>query len=98
MSARNFKDPQSYIPERWLDNNPQFASDNREALQPFSIGPRNCIGKNLALVEMRLILARFLWNFDIELADSSKDWMEQKVFLLWEKDGMNVKVTPRKVR
>ncbi|KAI9706381.1 MAG: hypothetical protein M1836_003386 [Candelina mexicana] len=44
QSARNFLDPQSFIPERWLDD-PRFASDHKSVLQPFSIGARNCIGK-----------------------------------------------------
>ncbi|EON99670.1 putative cytochrome p450 protein [Phaeoacremonium minimum UCRPA7] len=39
-----FKDPERLIPERWLGD-PEFASDRLEAAQPFSVGPRNCIGK-----------------------------------------------------
>jgi cytochrome P450 len=43
-SASNFTDPETFAPERWLDD-PRFASDKRSALQPFSVGPRNCIGQ-----------------------------------------------------
>ena len=43
-SFRNFEDPDSFIPERWLKD-PKYAGDDRTALQPFSFGPRNCIGK-----------------------------------------------------
>ena len=43
-SARNFKDPDKFIPERWLGD-PAFSGDVKEVLQPFSTGPRNCIGK-----------------------------------------------------
>lgn len=43
-SARNFADPDRFVPERWLGD-PRFAADKRAALQPFSIGARNCIGK-----------------------------------------------------
>ena len=44
----NFVDPDSFLPERWLEGNDkegQFASDRREVLQPFSFGPRVCIGR-----------------------------------------------------
>jgi len=41
---KNFKDPLSYRPERWLGD-PEFAGDNKEAFQPFHLGSRNCIGK-----------------------------------------------------
>ncbi|PLN85487.1 cytochrome P450 [Aspergillus taichungensis] len=39
----NFKRPNEFIPERWISD--EYASDNKAALQPFSFGPRNCLGK-----------------------------------------------------
>lgn len=43
-SESNFKDPEAFIPERWLGDE-RFASDKKEALQPFGMGPRGCLGK-----------------------------------------------------
>lgn len=43
-NPENFNMPNSFIPERWLGD-ARFASDKRDAFQPFSWGPRNCIGK-----------------------------------------------------
>ncbi|EAQ83585.1 hypothetical protein CHGG_09989 [Chaetomium globosum CBS 148.51] len=81
----HFKDPFAYHPERWLDD-PAFAGDHKEAFQPFHLGPRNCLGKNLAYIEMRLILVRILWNFDLRIAEDSLDWMsKQRIYNLWEK-------------
>ena len=65
-------------------------------LQPFSVGPRNCLGRNLALAEMRLILARMLWNFDIELCPKSDSWIDQKIKTLWIKLPLMCKLTVRK--
>ncbi|KFY92053.1 hypothetical protein V500_04337 [Pseudogymnoascus sp. VKM F-4518 (FW-2643)] len=92
-SEANFREPNSFIPERFLDD-PRFASDNKQALQPFSVGPRNCVGRNLAYAEMRLILAQVIWNFDMELAAESENWADQKIFSLWEKEPLQVKLTP----
>ncbi|KAL0933736.1 cytochrome p450 [Colletotrichum truncatum] len=93
-SEKNFKDPKNYHPERWLGD-PKFASDNKDAFQPFHLGPRNCIGRNLAYVEMRTILTRMLWNFDMKIADDSTNWVgRQKIYLLWEKGPLNVYLTP----
>jgi cytochrome P450 len=39
-----FKHPDSFVPERWLGD-PRYDSDKKGAFQPFSVGPRNCIGK-----------------------------------------------------
>lgn len=43
-SSRNFKNPKTYAPQRFL-NDPEYEDDKRAALQPFSVGPRNCIGQ-----------------------------------------------------
>lgn len=51
---------------------------------------------SLAYIEMRLILARVLWNFDMTTAEDSKDWIKrQKIYMLWEKGPLNVHLTPR---
>ena len=43
-STRNWIDPDGFHPERWLDE-PRFAHDVKDVLQPFSFGPRACLGK-----------------------------------------------------
>jgi cytochrome P450 len=50
---------------------------------------------SLAYAEMRLILARLLWNFDIELDERSRRWIdEMKMLVLWEKQPLFVKLSP----
>jgi len=44
---------------------------------------------------MRVILARILWNFDLELEERSRMWaVDMKMFLLWEKPPLYVTLTP----
>ncbi|KAI9375059.1 cytochrome P450 [Aspergillus egyptiacus] len=93
-SSENFTDPEQFIPERHLGD-PRFANDSKTAMQPFSYGPRNCIGRNLAYVEMRLILARMVFNFDMELDQAGLDWLDQESFILWQKPPLPVRLTPR---
>lgn len=38
------------------------------AFAPFSLGPFGCIGKNLALMELRTLTARLLLKFNLALA------------------------------
>lgn len=38
-SEANFKDAESFVPERWMDT-PEYANDKKSILQPFSFGPR----------------------------------------------------------
>lgn len=93
LSESNFKNPHLFVPERWLDS--AYDSDIKTILQPFSVGPRNCIGRNLAYMEMRLIMGRLLWNFDVELMPGQEDWLNQKLFIVWEKSPLKVKLKPR---
>ena len=51
-SPYNFKDPEIYLPERWLDDEGPYKNDRREALQPFSFGPRNCIGRKYVYISI----------------------------------------------
>lgn len=44
---------------------------------------------------MRTILARVIWNFDMSIAEDSRNWMErQKIYNFWDKGPLNVYLTP----
>lgn len=94
-SSANFKRLYDFIPERWMGA-PEFKEDKRRVVNPFSVGPRNCIGRNLANVEMRVILARMVFNFDMELCEESRGWLgAMRMYLLFEgKPPLMVKLTP----
>lgn len=97
LSPANFHRPYDFLPERVAgasDPSSPFAHDKRAALQPFSYGPRNCIGKNLAYAEMRLLLAKLLWHFDWELEEGMEGWTRQKSFAIWERGPLIVKLMP----
>lgn len=93
-SRSNFNDPHTFAPERWVPDS-AYKDDKRDARQPFSVGPRNCIGKNLAFSEMRQILARILWRFDLELVDPGVEWEKQKSYTLWAKGPLMCRLTDR---
>lgn len=79
-SEANFKNPYKFAPERFDKSNPEYVNDHLDALEPFSTGPRNCVGKNLAWHEMRLLLCTVLLHFDLELCEESSDWSDQKIY------------------
>ncbi|KAF9564495.1 cytochrome P450 [Agrocybe pediades] len=59
--------PDSFIPERWLpatDGTEYITS--RDAFIPFSVGPANCAGRALALVELRYVVATLVRHFEME--------------------------------
>ncbi|KAF1808449.1 cytochrome P450 [Eremomyces bilateralis CBS 781.70] len=91
-SDTNFRDPYEFVPERFLGDE-RYKNDRFDVLHPFSMGPRNCIGKNIAYLEMRLIVARLIWNFEFQLLPESEDWNDQKVYVLWAKGPLHAKIS-----
>ncbi|KAF9020226.1 benzoate para-hydroxylase [Hymenopellis radicata] len=60
--ARIWGDPEVFRPERWLES-----KDLKACLLTFGKGPRACLGRNLAYMEMRLVLGTVLLRYDIQL-------------------------------
>lgn len=62
-----------FIPERWLQNEftvlPEQHQLATNACKPFSIGPRACAGRSLAVLELSLTTAKILWGLDFRRAE-----------------------------
>lgn len=74
--------PEKFIPERWVTNASQLPHSstihnseydgvefvtNPAAFIPYSLGPMNCVGKPLAQMELRVVLAMMVQELDLEL-------------------------------
>ena len=84
----------TYSPERWIAGAKNPAAGGREttaddvslaasAFCPFSVGPRGCIGKGLAYVEMTTTLARTIFLYDMRKAVGQVDPSEGRPDLEW---------------
>ncbi|KAL1694972.1 cytochrome P450 [Schizophyllum commune] len=100
---RNFSPlPDSFVPERWLseeDRSLEPFNLNRAAFIPFSHGPANCVGKQLAYMEMRMLLCATLRRFDLRFADGwdPKEWEDGlQGFFVMVKGKMPVVVSERR--
>ncbi|KAL8946312.1 MAG: hypothetical protein Q9222_007268 [Ikaeria aurantiellina] len=97
-SATNFANPNMFVPERWLpEADPIYQADRKEASEPFGIGGRSCLGKALAWAEMKMILCKVIWSFDMKLAEgNTKDWsMDPKVYTLHERTPLYIQLSRR---
>jgi benzoate 4-monooxygenase len=57
------EDADDFVPERWE----RLTSRQKNAFIPFSYGPRACVGRNVAEMEMKLIVATWARRYDVFL-------------------------------
>jgi len=56
-------DADNFNPDRWES----ISDRQKQAFIPFSYGPRACVGRNVAEMELALIVATIMHRFDFEL-------------------------------
>ncbi|XP_014677733.1 PREDICTED: cytochrome P450 2D4-like, partial [Priapulus caudatus] len=79
---KHFPEPEKFRLERYLDERGDFVQN--EALIPFSIGHRVCLGEALAKVELFIFFTSILQNFNIGLPDGVTDpSMDGNLGILW---------------
>ena len=66
---------------------------------PFNVGAYGCVGKQLAYMELRTVLAKMLLEFDVQFApgeDGTRLMKKTKDFFVLELGDFEVVLTPRK--
>lgn len=61
-----WKKPEVFNPERFLDTEGKFSAAGARSYLPFSAGRRGCLGESLAKTELFLIASRVLHQFKVE--------------------------------
>ncbi|KAI8882446.1 cytochrome P450 [Backusella circina FSU 941] len=95
-NSKHWHQPLTFKPERWIQDEHTVPNerDDLDAFIPFSLGSRNCIGKNFALQEMRVALACLLKYYDIQPIEAEmKDSIDVRHFIT-----LTVKKTSFKIR
>ncbi|TFK26575.1 cytochrome P450 monooxygenase [Coprinopsis marcescibilis] len=72
------EDVEDFRPERWFE---QDASATQKTFNPFSVGPRACLGRNLAFMELQIIIASIMRRYDIVLEDPDQPLETREGFL-----------------
>ena len=56
----------------------QIGLDSRKnAYLPFSLGPRNCVGRPLALMELRVVILMLLNKFTFKIDENNEDFQDE---------------------
>jgi cytochrome P450 len=95
-----FPSPDSFLPQRFLNE----SAIPKDAFRPFEKGPRNCIGQELAMIELKIILLLTVREFDFEVCYGDGPKMEEEFggrayqmlkFSPKPNEGLPVRVTVR---
>ena len=65
MDPNNWKDPEAFLPERWLDENGQYVF-RQNGFLPFGVGRRSCIGESFAKLELHMLTTMMLQRYTLE--------------------------------
>ena len=103
MSPTYFQAPLQFRPERWLSAEQgrpaEFKEDRLDVVKPFGLGPRSCIGREMAWSSLRIVLARLVWEFDVSGTRNGEtlDWSSLRNFVIVERKEMVVRIKPRTI-
>jgi cytochrome P450 len=67
-----FPRPDTFKPERWISAD-AITESMRTQFLPFSRGTRACLGKSLAMMELRIITATLVKYYKVNVAASTTD-------------------------
>ena len=84
MQDENFSNAKEFKPERWIKQEKGKCpmGHDTKAYIPFGAGARFCPGKNLAMLEMKLVLSMLMRNFKVELITPANEVKEVMAFTM----------------
>ncbi|XP_064478342.1 cytochrome P450 3A2-like [Ornithodoros turicata] len=73
MDEKHWPEPEKFDPERFSPEN--MRTQHPLAYQPFGIGPRNCVGMRLAILEILYTAARMVLEYEVQLGEKQQGEM-----------------------
>ncbi|CAJ2674155.1 unnamed protein product [Trifolium pratense] len=85
-----------FKPERWISDRGQIIHVPSYKFISFNAGPRKCVGKDISLVQIKMIAIAMLWKFQIQVVEGHSVTPRVAVGLSM-KLGLKVKVNKRSI-
>uniref|UniRef100_A0ACD5VKB9 Uncharacterized protein n=1 Tax=Avena sativa TaxID=4498 RepID=A0ACD5VKB9_AVESA len=87
------KDCMEFRPERWLSAAGRLRHEPSYKFVAFNVGPRTCLGRDLAFSQMKAVVAAVVPRFRMEIAGAEA--IPKLSIILHMKDGLKVRVHNR---
>ncbi|KAB8258857.1 cytochrome P450 [Aspergillus pseudonomiae] len=86
------EDADAWRPERWLEN-PVRTRQMENALLSFGAGRRVCLGKNIALLELKKLTSALMLHYELEIVNPEK--FQSQNFFFFKQEGLYAAVKRR---
>ncbi|KAL3613456.1 hypothetical protein CASFOL_042719 [Castilleja foliolosa] len=88
------KDCLKFKPERWITKGGSIKHEPSYKFLAFNAGPRTCLGKEVALTQMKAVAATLIHNYRVRVAEGHRV-MPNCSIILYMKNGLKVRVANR---
>ncbi|KAF2535485.1 hypothetical protein F2Q68_00019886 [Brassica cretica] len=86
------EDASEFKPERWISENGGLKREPSSKYLVFNAGPRTCLGKHLALLQMKMVAMEIIQKYDFKVVEGQKIEPVPSIILRM-KHGLKVTVT-----
>lgn len=95
-----FPEPETFIPERWMDSSPEKLAEMERSFFAFGAGSRACSGRNWSMIELMKIVPMLVKEFEIRFVGSGGEniegeWRTRNMWFVQQK-GFECVLAPRK--
>ncbi|KAL1556057.1 alkane hydroxylase MAH1-like [Salvia divinorum] len=88
------KDCLEFKPERWICPSGRIKHEPSYKFPAFNAGPRTCVGKDMAFLQMKMVAAAIIYNYHVRLVEGHPVSTRDSI-ILQAKHGLKVKVWKR---
>ena len=85
LQDENFTEAKDFKPSRWVKES-KCPMHNMSSFVPFGGGPRYCPGRNLAMLEIEMVLSMLFKNFEVEMINPHDEIKEIMAFTMMASD------------
>ncbi|RAL41095.1 hypothetical protein DM860_008793 [Cuscuta australis] len=89
------KDCLEFKPERWISGRGSVKHEPSYKFPAFNAGPRTCLGKDMAFVQMKMVAATMLHHYDFQVVDRASVCPSDSI-ILQAKHGLRVRFSRRR--
>ncbi|GFP87532.1 alkane hydroxylase mah1 [Phtheirospermum japonicum] len=88
------KDCLQFRPERWISPSGGIKHEPSYKFPAFNVGPRTCLGKEMAFIQMKMVAATILYRYNVRLVEGHVVTPRDSI-ILQARNGLRVRLSKR---